>query len=75
MPGNAGYDTLKKENTPPEVRFKTRAKYPRKLLVWLAISANRRAIAKQDTVISAHQMVAVKTRLCKAADTSLRNLL
>ena len=32
MPGNDGYHTADKENTPPEVKFKTK-KFPEKLLV------------------------------------------
>ena len=37
-PGNDGYMTLDKENTPPTVRYKTKKKFPKKLLVWVAIS-------------------------------------
>lgn len=38
MPGNAGYYTSDKENTPPEVRYRRKKKFPPKLLVWMAIS-------------------------------------
>lgn len=39
MPGNSGYSTLDKENTPPDVKLKQKRKYPKKLLVWMAISS------------------------------------
>lgn len=38
IPGNDGFFTQDKENTPPEVRYKKKKKYEPKILVWLAIS-------------------------------------
>ena len=38
MPGNVGYYTTNKENTPPAVRYRFKTKFPKKLLVWIAIS-------------------------------------
>lgn len=38
MPGNVGFYTQDKENTPPAVRFRPKTKFPKKLLVWIAIS-------------------------------------
>lgn len=37
-PGNDGYHTQDKENTPPSVKYKTKKKFEPKLLVWVAIS-------------------------------------
>ena len=39
IPGNDGFYTRDKENTPPAVRFYNKKKFEPKLLVWLAISA------------------------------------
>ena len=38
MPGNQGYFTKDKENTPPDVRYTRKEKFPKKLLVWMALS-------------------------------------
>ena len=38
--GNRGFYTDNKENTSPGVKYKFKAKYEKKLLVWLAISKN-----------------------------------
>lgn len=38
MPGNAGYYTTDHESTPNDVRFKSKEKFPPKVLVWLALS-------------------------------------
>ena len=35
---NGGFYTKDKENTPPEIRYRTTKKFPDKLLVWIAIS-------------------------------------
>lgn len=43
IPGNVGYYTQNKENTPPAVRFRTKTKFPAKLLVWIAISDKGRS--------------------------------
>ena len=36
--GNHGFYTDEKENTPPEVKYRRKAKFQKKLLVWLAVS-------------------------------------
>lgn len=38
MPGNAGYYTNNKEKCPENVRFAGKEKFPKKVLIWLAIS-------------------------------------
>jgi transposase len=38
MPGNAGYYTADKSTCPDEVRFAGKEKFPKKLLMWIAIS-------------------------------------
>ena len=38
MPGNAGYYTQNKTSCPESVRFAGKEKFPKKLLMWLAIS-------------------------------------
>ncbi len=38
MPGNSGYYTKNKETCPESVRFAGQEKYPKKLLMWIAIS-------------------------------------
>jgi len=38
MPGNAGFYSSDKENTPPGVKFKSKQNFEPKILVWLATS-------------------------------------
>ena len=38
MPGNAGYYTSNKDTCPESVRFKGQDKYPKKVLLWIALS-------------------------------------
>lgn len=38
MPGNAGYYTDNKEKCPEDVRFAGKEKFPKKILMWIAIS-------------------------------------
>lgn len=37
-PGNAGFYTRNVVDTPDEIKYKTKAKFPEKVLVWCAIS-------------------------------------
>ena len=39
MPGNIGFYTSDKDGTPPEVKYKDKQKFERKILVWLALSS------------------------------------
>ncbi|CAF3544917.1 unnamed protein product [Rotaria socialis] len=39
MPQNVGFYAFGKEDVPDNVKFKTKEKYPKKVLVWLALSA------------------------------------
>jgi hypothetical protein len=39
IPGNAGFYTSNKENTPPGVKYKCKQKFAPKILVWLALSS------------------------------------
>jgi transposase len=39
MPQNVGFYSFDKEHAPDNVKYKTKEKYPKKVLVWLAISA------------------------------------
>lgn len=39
MPGNAGFYTSDKENTPSDVKYKYKQKFAPKILVWLALSS------------------------------------
>ncbi|CAF0734749.1 unnamed protein product [Didymodactylos carnosus] len=39
MPGNAGFYSSDKENSPPGVKYKSQQKFEPKILVWLALSS------------------------------------
>ena len=39
MPQNVGFYAFHKEHAPDSVKYKTKEKYPKKVLVWLALSA------------------------------------
>ena len=39
MPGNAGFYTNDQDETPNNVKFKATSKFPKKILVWLALSS------------------------------------
>jgi hypothetical protein len=45
MPGNDGYYSSNKSTTDIEVKYRTKAKFPAKILVWVAISENGRSNA------------------------------
>ena len=38
IPGNVGFYTMNKENTPPIIKYSPKTKFPKKMLVWIAIS-------------------------------------
>ena len=39
MPGNSGYYSADKTQTPPDVKFKRRDKYPERVMIWAVISS------------------------------------